>query len=160
MAHPTLELRQAVFQAIASARSAAALHHTLSRQGHGADPTIKEQIRRATHAAHTASHHAWAAMIALASRNADAAMSAAKAACEAQTALRLLSQPSSMPECDFLSEMALPDEAALIDMWNDFCGAYAALFSQAEPLDDPVTDSVSVAVLARPARTDRLRRGL
>jgi hypothetical protein len=148
MSMPSKKLRQAVFQALTSARIAAAAHRLASELGAlTSDENIKNELKEISEAAYAASAHAWMAMIALTSRNLKIARSAAQSACNAKQHISTISRhafamdPSTAEDINE-QNCVTPDERQLLAMWRDFCASLPHQF----PVPDNFDQSLSPVV--------------
>jgi hypothetical protein len=140
MSQTSEAIRQAVFQAIVCAQSAASFHKMAATMGQFThDPFLKNEVKKISEAAYAASAHAWMAMIAMSSDQLDVAQSAARAAYNAeqvalqQAALFNLSNGEMHPRQDY--DCDLPDERTLTEMWYELCSSLPDEFPVPDTLD-------------------------
>jgi len=140
MSQSSQALRQAVFQAIVCAQSAAALHKmavSIDQSAH--DAFLRNEVKKISEAAYAASAHAWMAMIAMSSGQLDVAQSAGQAAYSAeQVALQratLFNLPNRELPHQHDHPCDLPDERGLTEMWYELCSSLPDEFPVPETLD-------------------------
>lgn len=146
MPQSSKELRQAVYQALTCAQSAAATYKILSGMDElSGDLSLQNEVKKISEAAYAASAHAWMAMIALTGNQLKIAQSAAQAAYKAEQVVSrgaFLFNLSDIKEHRQDRSYIVPNERSLNDMWKALCSSLPHEF----PVPDNFDQSLSLVI--------------
>jgi hypothetical protein len=148
MSQSSKELRQAVFQALICAQSAAATHKMISAMDELlGDLSLRNEVKKISEAAYAATAHAWMAMIALIGNQLEIAQNAAQAAYKAEQVVSrgaFLFNLSNTKTRHQDRPCVVPDERGLNDMWQTLCSSLPHQFPVPDTLDQslsPIIDN-------------------
>jgi hypothetical protein len=136
------KLRQAVFQALTSARTAATAQRIIIELGElNPHKDVKNEAKKVSEAAYAAAAHAWMAMIAMASDNLEVAQNAAQAAFNARDEILFASRYAFLfnREEAQTQTQSVPDEQELMCLWHEFCRSVSHEF----PIPDNFSEGIS-----------------